>query len=34
MDNPEVPVDLVRDLLVVRNESREAMAEFVSGQYR
>lgn len=34
LDNPDLPVDVVRDLLVGRNESREAMAEFVPGQYR
>ena len=34
LDNPDLPVDVVRDLLVARNESREAMAAFVPGQYR
>ncbi len=34
LDNPDLPVDVVRDLLVARNESREAMVEFVPGQYR
>lgn len=34
LDNPDLPVDVVRDLLVARNEPREAMAEFVPGQYR
>ena len=34
LDNPDLPVDVVRDLLVARGEPREAMAEFVSGQYR
>ena len=34
LDNPDLPVDVVRDLLVARGEPREAMVEFVSGQYR
>jgi hypothetical protein len=34
LDNPDLPVEVVRDLLVARNESREAMTEFVPGQYR
>lgn len=34
LDNPDLPVDVVRDLLMARGESREAMAEFVPGQYR
>ena len=34
LDNPDQPVDVVRDLLVARNESRESMTEFVPGQFR
>lgn len=34
LDNPDLPVDVVRDLLVARKESREAMTKFFPGQYR
>ena len=34
LDNPDLPVDVVRDLLLARNEPREAMVEFAPGQYR
>lgn len=34
LDNPDLPVDFVRDLLVARGEPRAAMTEFVPGQFR
>ena len=34
LDNLDLPFDVVRDLLVARNESREAMTEFIPRQYR
>jgi hypothetical protein len=34
LDNPDLPIDFVRDLLVGRSESREAMTKFVPGQFR
>ena len=34
LDNLDLPFDVVRDLLVARDESREAMTEFIPGQYR
>ena len=34
LDNPDLPVDFVRDLLVARAEPREAMTDFVPGQFR
>ncbi len=34
LDNPDLPVDFVRDLLVARAEPRPAMTEFAVGQHR
>lgn len=34
LDNPDLPVDFVRELLVARAEPRDTMTEFVSGQFR
>ena len=34
LDNPDLPVDFVRELLTARAEPREAMTNFVPGQFR
>ncbi len=34
LDNPDLPVDFVRELLIARAEPREAMTNFVPGQFR
>ena len=34
LDNPDLPVDFVRELLIARAEPREAMTDFVPGQFR
>ena len=34
LDNPDLPVDFVRELLVARGEPRDAMMDFVPGQFR
>lgn len=34
LDNPDLPVGMVCELLLARAEPREAMTEFVPGQYR
>ena len=34
LDNPDLPVDFVRELLIARAEPREAMTNFEPGQFR
>lgn len=34
LDNPDLPVDFVRDLMVARAEGREQLTAFVPGQFR
>jgi hypothetical protein len=34
LDNPDLPVDFVRDLLIARSEPRDMMEVYVPGRYR
>lgn len=34
LDNPDLPVDFVRDLLLAKSEDRSQLAVFKPGQYR
>jgi hypothetical protein len=34
LDNPDLPVDFVRDLLLARSEPRDMMEVYVPGKYR
>ena len=34
LDNPDLPIDFVRDVLIAKGEPREAMTPFSAGQFR
>jgi len=34
LDNPDLPIEFVRELLIARAEDRRQLSEFVSGQFR
>lgn len=34
LDNPDLPVEFVRELLIARTEDRQQLSTFVSGQLR
>ena len=34
LDNPDLPVEFVRDLLVAKNEDRTSLSSFRLGQFR
>ncbi len=34
LDNPDLPIEFVRDLLIAKAEDREQLTPFVPGQFR
>jgi hypothetical protein len=34
LDNPDLPIDFVRDILIARGEARESFTDFAPGQFR
>lgn len=34
LDNPDLPIEFVRELLIARTEDRQQLSAFVSGQLR
>ncbi len=34
LDNPDLPIEFVRELLIARSEDRKHLAPFVPGQFR
>ena len=34
LDNPDLPVEFVRDILIARTEDRKQLTSFVPGQFR
>lgn len=34
LDNPDLPIEFVRELLIARTEDRQQLSTFVSGKFR